>query len=248
MPITHTKVSTVADGSTTDHVRPSDWNADHTIAGVVTLSSGTATNTPLAFQPGALNTTSTAGAMEYDGQCFYATPQTSARHVIDSHQVITQTSPYALTAQSTVAQKLFDASANGAVTLAGSASYIFECAFNITALSNVTHTLGFGFGGTATITRQSWHAISKQSAASTAPGTAIIVYSTASNQALTATSTLAQVSSFIRGKIVIAGASGTVIPQVITNASAAAATVGADSYFRIWPIGSAAVKTVGHWS
>jgi hypothetical protein len=32
MPVTHTKVSTIADGSTTEHVRPSDWNANHTIS------------------------------------------------------------------------------------------------------------------------------------------------------------------------------------------------------------------------
>src|SRR3990167_1990970 len=32
MAITHTKVSAITDGSDTDLVRPSDWNADHTIA------------------------------------------------------------------------------------------------------------------------------------------------------------------------------------------------------------------------
>ena len=32
MSITHTKVSAIADGADTTVVRPSDWNADHTIA------------------------------------------------------------------------------------------------------------------------------------------------------------------------------------------------------------------------
>lgn len=31
MAVTHSKVSAVSDGADTDLVRPSDWNADHTI-------------------------------------------------------------------------------------------------------------------------------------------------------------------------------------------------------------------------
>lgn len=47
MPTTHTLVSAIADGADTALVRPSDWNADHTVTGVVT-GSGT-TNTIAKF-------------------------------------------------------------------------------------------------------------------------------------------------------------------------------------------------------
>lgn len=45
MPITHTFVSAVSDGADTTLVRPTNWNADHTITcGTATLgASGTAT-------------------------------------------------------------------------------------------------------------------------------------------------------------------------------------------------------------
>jgi len=40
MPITvkHTKVSTIADADDTSLVRPSDWNADHTLVGLGTMA------------------------------------------------------------------------------------------------------------------------------------------------------------------------------------------------------------------
>ena len=36
--VKHTKVSTIADGANTDLVRPSDWNADHTLTGLGTAA------------------------------------------------------------------------------------------------------------------------------------------------------------------------------------------------------------------
>ena len=43
--VTHNKVSTIPDTSDTDLVRPSDWNANHTVVGLGTaaeLNAGTA--------------------------------------------------------------------------------------------------------------------------------------------------------------------------------------------------------------
>jgi hypothetical protein len=249
MPITHTKVSTVADGSTTDHVRPSDWNADHTFTRPLTLQAGSSSTAPLVIPAGTLTTIASSGAIETDNDCLYYSAQSSARQVVVTEQVITQTSPFTGTTLLTIT-KLFDASTglNGAVTVGPSKTYMFECNFNLTASSTITHTKSFGFGGTATIDRQGWTAITKIAAASSVPTAPVVAYCTAAgSNTIHATSTLANCQSFITGKVVI-GTSGTIIPGIVRSAGTAALVVSADSYFRIWPLGSTSFTRVGHWS
>jgi hypothetical protein len=248
MPITHTKVSTVADGSTTEHIRPSDWNANHTIAGTVVLSSGVASSAPLVMPAGTLLTTPSAGAIESDGTCFYATAASSGRQVLRAEQIITNTSAFTGTTLLTIT-KLFDASTglNGAVTVGPSQTYMFETAFGITGNSTTSHTSSFGFGGTAAVDRQQWTAVvSVCTAASTSPLVANIVRATATN-ILHVASTAAVYHAFIQGKVVV-GTSGTLIPGIVRSAGTANLVVSQDSYFRLWPIGSTAVNRVGHWS
>jgi hypothetical protein len=52
--------------------------------------------------------------------------------------------------------------------------------------------------------------------------------------------------AFVQG-ILRVNAGGTIIPQVSLGI-AAAAVVGRDSYFRIWPWGNGTVTSVGNWS
>ena len=54
--VKHTKVSTVADGADTDLVRPSDWNADHSLTGLGTMAEQNANN--VAITGGSVNGTS----------------------------------------------------------------------------------------------------------------------------------------------------------------------------------------------
>ena len=42
--VTHTKVSSIPDGADTDLIRPSDWNASHTLSGVGTMAEQNANN------------------------------------------------------------------------------------------------------------------------------------------------------------------------------------------------------------
>jgi hypothetical protein len=252
MPITHTKVSTVADGSTTEHIRPSDWNADHTIAGSVILSSGVASSAPLVMPVGTLLTNPTVGAIENDGNCFYVTPRTSARNVVRSEQLITINAAYTMTTVATAAQKLFNATTNGALNVAPNRTYMYDCAFSLTGMQTTSHTVGFGFGGTASITRNMYVGIAKQAAGSTAGAanimmSTLIAPSTTAAGALAPASTLTTLVAKVEGKIVI-DTSGTIIPSIIQSVGTVAAVVGIDSYFRIWPIGSTVVGTVGDWS
>jgi hypothetical protein len=54
--VTHTKVSSVPDGADTSLVRPSDWNASHTLSGVGTMAEQDASN--VAITGGSVNGTS----------------------------------------------------------------------------------------------------------------------------------------------------------------------------------------------
>lgn len=54
--VTHTKVSTIPDGADTDLIRPSDWNAGHTLTGVGTMAEQNANN--VAITGGSVNGTS----------------------------------------------------------------------------------------------------------------------------------------------------------------------------------------------
>jgi hypothetical protein len=244
--IVHAKVSTVADASTATDVRPSNWNADHTIDGTVILSSGTSTNTPLRFVAGALNTTSSAGVMEYDGTCFYQTAIDATRQVTRCEQIITQQSSRTLTT-STSPQKMFNETTNGALTV-GPGSYLFECFGGVKGLSTASHSVGWGLGGTATVTTQAYYARARNNATIDGDGTIAHNYFTGATTVFINASTLNTVVFYLTGKVVIS-ASGTLIPNIhIPAVNATAAVLDNDAYFRIYPIGSSVVGSVGNWS
>lgn len=166
---------------------------------------------------------------------------------IDVEQFITLTSAYT-GANQTAAQKMFNAPTNGAVTLPASGTYFFECCFTLSALSASSHSVGFAFGGTATLTRQAWWADCVLPATSQAtPNTVQRTFNTAANTTLVTAGTVTTFSAIIRGKVVV-GAGGTLIPQYSQLTNAAAAIVGVDSYFRIWNVGSNTIQSAGAWT
>ena len=197
----------------------------------------------------ALTASPAPGAFEYDGTAAYVTPTTAQRGVILSDQIIIQQSVYTLTSQ-TAAQKLFNATTNGQVTLTAG-TYWFECFFSLSSMNTVTgNSFGFALGGTATIT-QSWVATARKSAftdTSGAPPTnpAYVTYNTTANTGLTATNTVATGFARVIGTVIVT-VGGTLIPQVSLTV-AAAAVVGVGSYFLIRPYGTSSVSTVGNWS
>jgi hypothetical protein len=213
-----------------------------TITGAA-LSAGTASVAPFNLTSGTNLTTATAGAVEYDGTVFYATPTASQRGVIMAEQIILLQSAYTLTSQ-TAAQKLFNTPANGQVTLSVG-TYEFECFYSLTSLSSTSGTFGFALGGTATFTQFYLTYADKKAVLATVSGTQT-TYNVAANTALTSASVNTNGFAQISG-IINVSASGTIIPQVSLSV-AAAAIVGIGSYFRIRPIGSTTVTSVGNWS
>lgn len=185
-----------------------------------------------------------SGTIEYDGAALYATPTLDQRGVILTDQIILQQSPYTLTSQ-TAAQRLFNATTNGQVTLTAG-TYGFDCFFSLSSMSASSGSFGFAFGGTATMT-QSFRAVAQKGTATLATATATqTTYNTAANTALATASTNTVGYAQIDGLLIVT-VGGTVIPQVSLGV-ASAAVVGVGSYFRIRPYGSSSVSYVGNWS
>lgn len=215
-----------------------------TISGA-TFSAGTNTVPPIKLTSGVNLTSSTAGAIEYDGNAFYGSVNASERGVIPTEQLIVLTSTNTLTSQTGV-QPIFDGGggpAGGQITLSVG-TYRFECMFSLTSMSATSGSFGFDLGGTATKT-YTYMTIATDAALATASNTQT-TFNTAANTALCTASTSTTGYAYIRGLIRITVA-GTIIPQVSLT-TAAAAVVGTNSYFYVNQIGNATVATVGNWS
>jgi hypothetical protein len=153
---------------------------------------------------------------------------------------------YTLVSQ-TAAQKAFNGTANGQVSLA-SGTHDFECILNLSAMSSISGSFGFGFAGGATFTEQ-WFATAIKSATLSTASAWQQSFNTAENTTLATASTATVGYAVIRGRLNVT-VSGTVIPQISLTV-AAAANVGAGSYFKVGALGSGSGTTnivVGTWS
>jgi hypothetical protein len=196
-----------------------------------------------------LGTTPAIGAVEFDGKAFYATAQGTQRGVIPGAQFFRLESNLA-GANVTTAQNTFGVT----VTLSTSTIYAFEQYAVLSKTAGATgHTVGFGFGGTATVNSILFSAIGGDgNALPTAANTATFLSSnTISNTVLTGSSTnLARtVTAIMRGAVSINGG-GTFTPQYTLSAAPGGAySTVAGSYFLIYPIGASGANiSVGAWA
>ncbi len=164
--------------------------------------------------------------------------------------LIADSADYTLT-NAGAAEKCFNGSTNGTITLPGSSSYQFEWQVALTNTGTTSHTWALLFGGTATLT--SGQGVGTGETATSNALTAVSsIYSTTLGTALvlTAASTSATENVILtyRGVIRINGA-GTLIPQIKASAATTGtAKVLANSYFRLTPFGSDTAQTLGNWS
>ena len=180
-----------------------------------------------------------------EGDIIHNVDINGAKGLVDYEQFMTLNAPYTLTSQ-TAAQKIFNVPTNGAFNAKANTSYFFECVFSLSGMSATSGNFGFGLGGTATLTRINWTSTSIKATSQLATGTALLTRNiTASNIGIVASSTQTGGHATIRG-IVRVNAAGTLIPQTYLGI-AAAAIVGTDSYFRIYPIGSNTVTNTGNF-
>lgn len=165
--------------------------------------------------------------------------------------IIALASDYTLTSTAS-AQKAFNASTNGAVTLPASSGYNFEALYMISNTGTTSHTWGTLFAGSATLTSIGYgvQAYTGITGANTITAMSGLIVSVATVVPVTAASTSATefVQIQLRGSIRINGG-GTLIPQI----KASADPVGtqkmlAGSYFKLTPIGTDTATTLGNWS
>lgn len=166
-------------------------------------------------------------------------------------------SDYTFTDNST-AQKAFNATTNGQITLPSNSGYLFEAEYMITNVGTTSHTWAVLFAGTATITALDFNCRGRSGATSQAtlaadssasqsngagslPTTALV---------MTAASTSAteNVLLSLRGTLRI-NAGGTFIPQIkLSAATAGTSKMLRGSYIRLSPIGSDTATSLGVWT
>jgi len=220
------------------------------ITALIRPPAGTVTYAPMVYTSGTNLTTATAGAMEYDGKVFYGTGQSSQRGVMATQHFIILTTDYVGSNVST-AQQVFNSPAGGTITLPASTSYFLEGIYYITRAAGTTsHTLStlFALGGTLTSIA---YTADTTSTTGNALGTVSRIYATAATATVvTAASTSAteNITVVIRG-VVRTNTAGTFIPQIqYSVAPGGAPTILANSYLRLFPIGTNTVASVGNWS
>jgi hypothetical protein len=183
----------------------------------------------------------------------------SAGTVWPSAEIFTMSlaSDYTLT-DSATAQKAFNATTNGAITLPANSGYLLEAVYMITNTGTTTHTWAVLFAGTASLTALDFVArgrsgitsqltLTADSSASQSNGAGALP-STALVMTAASTSTTENVLLTIHGTLRI-NAAGTFIPQVKLSAG----TGGTEkmlrgSYIRLTPIGADTATNLGNWS
>lgn len=213
--------------------------------GEIDLVAGTTSVAPIQFQSGTNLTTALAGAFEYDGTVHYSTHTGSARGVSLSDQFIRLTSAYTIPTAGPGLRAMFNSPANGAVTVKSDTTYLFECFGALSSLSTSSGTFSFGLLGTASTPRVRY--LAQANKAVTTPVASLLTNATTTaSTALVAANLIATAQFLIKGVLTVE-TGGTVIPA-IGNSVEARPIVGVDSYFKITPMGSRTVQSVGNWS
>ena len=156
---------------------------------------------------------------------------------------------YTLTS-STVAQRAFDIATNGAVAVAASTLYQFMAQLWVTSMSGTSGNAGFDLvgSGTATLTSVMYAIYGGDGSADVGPLAASVSVSEASASlvpSLTAATGQRMIMTVIGA--FRTNAAGTIIPSIDLQ-TAAAADVNANSFFRMWPVGTSSTESQGTWT
>lgn len=139
----------------------------------------------------------------------------------------------------------------GGVTVEASKTYLMEGMLLISRAAGAnSHTTGLLFGGTATLTNISYHALCRttDAAANAALNSTYINVATNTTVKAASVSTTEQICIEISG-IVRTNAAGTFIPQFQYSAAPGGApTILTNSYFCLTPIGTSSVTERGVWA
>jgi hypothetical protein len=193
--------------------------------------------------------TAAAGLMEYDGKVPYFTPQGTQRGVVPGMQYYELNSTLAL-ASSTSAQAWLGVGC----TLSSNTVYAFRGLYvAIKTNTTTSHTVGTGFGGTATLNNIGYYQIAYFSsvnlAAPNEPPRHGYIQTASNYTTMTASTSATSYQFWWYDGIVSVNAGGTFIPQTTISATGPIYTGQVGSYFSIWPIGTAGTNiSVGTWA
>ena len=220
------------------------------VAGFIRPTAGSASQAPIRLTSGTGVSSPVGGAIEYDGVVFYGTTTDSDRGVLPSTQFIALVNDYVAN-DTSAAQKVFNSPTNGAITLDATTTYMFEGVYYISrGLGSNSHTLSTLFATGGTLTSITYTA-DTTSTASNILGTVSRIYGTAATATVVtaaSTATNEQITVVLKG-MVRTNAAGTFTPQIqYSSAPGGAPTILKNSYFRMIPVGTSSVASVGNWS
>jgi hypothetical protein len=221
-------------------------------------SIGTGAIAALQFTAGDVLNTPAAGAFEYDGISFYSTATANQRSVVPGTQfiIIPGLSPYTLS-QNTSAQQIFGSPAGGSIALNGSTTYMFDAQYIVsnTATPSAAHSvsLQFALGGSITSISYTADVTTSSGAPSAGATTTTRTFSSSVGATQITPSGTTTNSEFITVRlqgVVRTNAAGSFTPQIKynTNAPGGTSTVQGNSYFKLIPMGTSSVISVGSWS
>jgi hypothetical protein len=199
------------------------------------------------MQSASLSTPATAGLIEYDGKVLYSTPQATQRGVVPGMQYYALSSGF-VGANTTAVQNVFNVSC----TVSSNTIYEFEFAIALAkTVGTASHTVAFGFGGSATLNFISYMMTTQYNTANFANGIPAFFYSNvATSTVWTSAITTAAMTNVLTGRgSVSINAGGTFTPQYTLSATGGPYTTRPGSYFLIYPIGAAGANiSVGTWA
>ena len=208
------------------------------IIGFSRPSTGTASLAPILLTSGTNLTTAAAGAVEYDGSFFYATPQTT-----NGRQVINTPSYYVLSADAAAVGAAIAQFFPGTTAIPLVASGIYEIEFNCWFLKTTAGTLVWTLTNSTTVTKM--HAEMQMSPITgvtstnaTSELTAQVANQTAASVAFVATGSLTTgVNHFMRMRVYLVNGSSTSLRLNVTNSAGTVTPLGG-SYWRATRIAS----------
>ncbi len=215
----------------------------------VTLPAGIASQAPLRFTAGVLETSPSSGAMNFDGTVFYATPQGSERGLLVTEQVFVPDADYPLLNQTAV-QNLFGA----ITTVSSNTRYAYSIQSTVYKVSN-NISLQYAMGGNAVVAKHTYHTLTTATAALATASTPTVV----KNVVTTGFATPVTVSAALNGTgyygLTVTGTidvttGGTWYPEIgFTGLPGVGSNVFGSSSIEIWPIGpTGANVSIGNWS
>jgi hypothetical protein len=224
-----------------------------TVAGFVRPTAGSASQAPVVLTAGTNTSVISAGAVEYNGSVFFASPAAGQRGLLSAEYLVTLASNYTGNDNAS-AQKVFNVPTDGAVAILANTTYMIEGLYIIAPAINFNaeslQTL-FALSGGATLTSIRYVADVSTGLANASTAIKRTQIATAGAVTVTDAAPGGAATNFtvqIRG-IIRTNTAGTLTPQFqFTGTPGSAPVVQANSFFRLVPVGSGSTTTIGAWT